>query len=142
MKQEECVASADERAEVVGGPSEYRSGDAQKSTEDPSLPMQIMPSDPQHLALPYHLCRFDSLNHRPRRCPRPRSLHSAQAALDVAVIRFDTVIAITTGPLPAMSAYVTLGLQFPDRGRIAPQSISGKDVWRPIIAVGQWPSEE
>src|SRR5215472_12561938 len=56
--------------------------------------MQVLPCDSEHLPLSYHLCTFDPLNYSPCGRCRPRSLHGTQPALDVAVIGFDTVIAV------------------------------------------------
>ena len=92
-----------------------------KAAKDPRLPVEVRPGDPEHLALSYHLCCFNSLNHCPRRCRCPWPLHCAQATFDPTVIGLDSVIAVATGALSAMPAQVTFGLQFPDCGRIAPQ---------------------
>ena len=60
--------------------------DTEYGAKHPSLPMQIPPRNAEHLAFSDHLCRFNSLDHRPSRCCRPRSLHRAQPPLDVPVM--------------------------------------------------------
>jgi hypothetical protein len=46
----------------------------QERTDDPSLPVQVVSSNAQHLPLSNHLRRLDPLNNRPRSPLRPRSL--------------------------------------------------------------------
>jgi hypothetical protein len=51
-------------------------------------------------------------------------LHCPQAPFDVAVVGLDPVIAISPGCLTTTSMDVAKALQFANRGRIAPETIS------------------
>jgi hypothetical protein len=103
--------------------------------------VQIAPCDAEHLALANDLCRFDSLNHRPRSCYCPGPLHRMESALDVAVIGFDSVIAVRIGSMAAVVRDATFSLQFADRRRITPQTIAGELTWRAVVGVRQMPFE-
>ena len=80
--------------------------------------MLILPRYSQDLSLSNHLHRFDPLNYPPGRCCGARPLHPAQAAFDMAVIRFDPVIGVLPGTLSTRSGQVFFFLQLSDRGRI------------------------
>ena len=58
----------------------------QESTENPGLPVQVVPRDSQRLPFPYHLRRLDPLNHRPSRPLGPRALHRTQPSFHMAVV--------------------------------------------------------
>src|SRR5262245_33590066 len=104
--------------------------------------MQVLPRNAKHLALPYHLCGLDPLNHCPRRCGRPRSLHGTQPPLNVTVIGFDTVIAVAARSLTATPRHMTIGLKFTNGRWITPQSVSRDNVRRSVVGVRQCPAQE
>src|SRR5215467_9416910 len=54
----------------------------------------------------------------------------------------DAVIAVAPCSLTTVPSYASLGLQFANRRRIAPQSISDQHVRRPIVGIGQSLFEE
>ena len=81
---------------------------AQESTEDPSLPVQVVVSDAQHLPLSNHLRGLDSLNNCPRGPLGPRSLHGTQSSLYVPVVGFNSVIAVALGSLAASAMDLAL----------------------------------
>jgi hypothetical protein len=122
---------------VARAPRTEASSDSQESTEHPSLPMQILPRDPEYLALAYHPHCLDRLNHRPRPRCRPRPLHGSQPPLDVTMIRFDPIVTVAPRTLTAMWSDVSFSLQFPYQSRIAPQPFPGEHLWRAIVRVGQ-----
>jgi hypothetical protein len=99
--------------------------------------MQILPRNAEHLAFSDHLYRFNSLDHRPSRHRRPRSLHRTQPTLHLPVIGFDPVIAVAASSLPAPPYNATVELEFPDRRRIAAQAISGEYARRAVVGVSQ-----
>jgi hypothetical protein len=104
--------------------------------------MEVLPSDPEYLPLPNHLCCLDSLNRRPSCLLCPRSMHGAQAPLHVAVIRFNPVVTVSLGSLLAATMEVAFLLQFANSSRIAAQSIPSENPRRFIIGIGQSTLEE
>ena len=105
----------------------------QESAEHPSLPVQVLSRDPQNLSLANHLRRFDSLNHRPCRRHRPRSLHGSESPFDVPMVGFDSVIAVASSGPPAIAVQLPFRLQLSKGSRIAAQTVSGEHVRRPIV---------
>ena len=99
--------------------------------------MQVLPCDSEHLPLSYHLCTFDPLNYSPCGRSRPRSLHGTQPALDVAVIGFDTVIAVAVRSLTASLRHTTFGLELTNGRWVTPQSVSRENVRWWIVGVRQ-----
>src|SRR5690242_4022101 len=132
-----CVASA-ECLSITVEVLKAGLSDVEYGAEDPCLSTQVPPGYAEHLAFSDHLCRFDSLDHRPSRYLRPRSLYRAQAPLHVPVIGFDAVIAIPASSLAATSHNATLELKLSDRRRIAVQAISGEYTGRSICR--GWPT--
>src|SRR5262245_20804910 len=55
----------------------------------------------------------------------------------MAVIGFDPVIAVATGPLTTSPCYLALDLEFPNCSRIASQTIPGDYLWRLVVRVRQ-----
>ena len=97
--------------------------------------MRVLPCDSEHLPLSYHLCTFDPLNYSPCGRCRPRSLHGTQPALDVAVIGFDTVIAVAVRLLTASLRHTTFGLELTNGRWVTPQSVSRENVRWWVVGV-------
>jgi hypothetical protein len=53
-------------------------------------------------------------------------LHRTQSPFDVAVIGFDSIIAVAPGSLTAVASNVSLRLEFPKCGGIATQTVAGE----------------
>ena len=101
--------------------------------------MQVPPRYSEHLALSYHLGGLDPLNDGPCRCFRPRSLHGTQPALDVTVIGFDAVIAVTPCPLAAPSFHAAICLELTNGHWITAQFVAREYLRRLVVRVRQCP---
>jgi hypothetical protein len=100
--------------------------------------MQVLPCDSEHLPLSYQLCTFDPLNYSPCGRCRPRSLHGTQPAIDVAVIGFDTVIAVAARSLTASLRHTPFGLELTNGRWVTPQSVSRENVRWWVVGVRQY----
>src|SRR5215469_9541234 len=98
--------------------------------------MQVLPCDSEHC--PFRIiCALSTPELRPMRSHRPRSLHGTQTALDVAVIGFDTVLAVAVRSLTASLRHTTFGLELTNSRWVTPQSVSGENVRWWIVGVRQ-----
>jgi len=64
-------------------------------------------------------------------------VHGAHPPFHVAVIGFDSVIAIAPSSLAAVLRDLSFGLQLPPRGRVTTQAIPDEYMWRPVVRIGQ-----
>src|SRR5215471_12817832 len=69
----------------------------------------------------------------PRLSPSFAAVHGAHPPFHVAVIGFDSVIAIAPSSLAAVLRDLSFGLQLPQRGRVTTQAIPGEYVGRPVV---------
>jgi hypothetical protein len=54
--------------------------------------------------------RLDSLDHSPGRRCSPRPLHGPKSSLNVAVVRFDSVVTVSSGALPTIEMQLAFAL--------------------------------
>ena len=94
-----CISGAATRTDrrIVSS----RSDDAQKSTEDPRLPMEVVARDSEHLSLPDDVRCFNPLNHCRRGFRSSRPLHHSQTPFHMSVIGFHRVVCVPASSLAA-----------------------------------------
>ena len=97
---------------------------------------QVASGNPEYLPLADHLCGLDTLDHSPGRRSFTRPLRGPESPLNVAVVRFDSVVTVSSGALPATDMQLALALQLSNRSGVAARTVSGKHVGRTIIGIG------